>query len=302
MMLLAIFITFSLLSRRFTTVGNILQVLTNSSIRAVIVCGQTMVILGSGIDLSVGSLTALCGVATAILVAGNALNPVLIILTVLVIGALGGLVNGLLCIKGKLDPFIVTLSTMVIFRGLSLIMTGGKNIARFNVPWFLLIGQGKLFGIPVSILIVTVVGIVPTIVLTRKTIFGRGLYALGGNRKSTWLSGIRVDRIAIMTYVLTGVTVAIASIILVSMLASYTTQLGINLEIETILAAVIGGVSLLGGRGHVLGAICGVMFVSFLRNGLLILGISFYLETIIIGIVFIITIVLDRLVQQQLQK
>lgn len=298
---LALFIIFPLLSRRFLSVGNIFQVLMNATVQAVIVCGQAMVIIGGGIDLSVGSLMLLCAMFTAKLVVGNALHPILIILTVLAIGALGGLVNGVLSIKVKINPFIVTLSMMGIFKGLTLIITKGHNIAWVNAPWFTIIGQGKPFGIPISILIVITVGIIPSIILTRKTIFGRGLYALGGNHKVAWLSGIRVDRISIMTYVLTGVFVAVGALIMVSRIESYTPNLGVGLELETILAAVIGGVSLLGGRGNILGAILGVVFVSFLRNGLLIVGVNFYVETIIIGIVFIAVLALDRIVQQNFQ-
>jgi len=300
-MLLALFIIFTVLSRHFFTVDNIRQVLKNEAIVAIVVCGQTMVIIGGGIDLSVGSLLVLCGAVTARLVVGNSLNPVLIILTVLAIGALAGLVNGVLCTKGKINPFIVTLAMMGIIRGVALIVTEGRNIQSVNPPWFLRIGQGRLFSIPIPILI-AVVGIVLTIILIRMTTFGRGLYALGGNRKVAWLSGIRVNRIATITYVLCGMTAAVAGIIQISWLASYAPMIGLNFELETIIAAVIGGVSLLGGKGHIVGAILGVMFVGFIRNGLLLLGINFYLETIIIGIVFIAAVALDRFIQQQTQS
>jgi len=300
-LLLFLFIIFTVMSRRFFTVDNIRQVLKNESLIAIVVCGQTMVIIGGGIDLSVGSLLMLCSAVTARLVVGNSLNPILIILTVLAIGALAGLVNGVLCTKGKIKPFIVTLAMMGIIRGLALIVTGGRNIPSVNAPWFLRIGQGRLFSIPIPILI-AVVGIVLTIILIRMTTFGRGLYALGGNRKVAWLSGIRVSRIAIITYVLCGITAAVASIIQISWLASYAPTIGKNFELETILAAVIGGISLQGGKGHIVGAIFGVMFVGFIWNGLLMLGISFHLETIIIGIVFIAAVALDRFIQQQIQS
>ena len=298
---LAVFTIFTVLSRPFSTINNIRQVLVNDSPKTIIVCGQAMVILGGGIDLSVGSLMALCGAVTAKLVVENALNPVLIILTVLVIGALAGLVNGVSVVKGKINPFIVTLGTLSIFRGLALIVTGGRSIQSANAPWFLLIGQGVLFDVPVPILIV-LVGIVMTIVLTRKTTFGRGLYALGGNYKAARLSGIRVNRITIITYVLTGVSVAIAGIIQASMLASFSPILGQGVELETILGAVIGGISLLGGRGHIFGAVFGSIFISFVRNGLLLLRIHYYLEIIIIGTIFIAAVALDRFIQQQTQS
>jgi len=295
LLFLVTFIIFTVLSRNFATVNNIRQVLRGSSINCVVVCGEAIVIIGGGIDLSVGSLMGLCGSVAAILVSGNALNPTLIILTVLAIGALGGLVNGVLCTKG-IPPFIVTLSTLSIFRGLALIVSKSRGITGANSPWFLRIGQGTLFAIPIPVFIVVVVAVL-TIILTRKTTFGRSLYALGGNYEAAFLSGIRVNRITIITYVLTGITVAIAGIIQASRLASFSPMIGINSELEIILGAVIGGVSLLGGKGYIVGAILGSIFVSFVRNGLLLLGVHFYVETIIIGIVFIAAVVLDKYIQ-----
>ena len=286
---------------RFLTMLNFLNVLRRSSVNGIIAVGMTSIIISAGIDLSVGSMLALCGMVGAyFMMAIGGVNPQggsLVVGTIagLITGIVCGLLNGVLITKLKLQPFIVTLGTMSVFRGISYVMNDGQP---YNVPGYKYLGEGVVLGIPVSVLIFGVIIAIASFLL-RYTRLGRYTYAIGSNREAAFHAGVNVDRNLIYIYTFTGLLVGIAAMIATSRTVSAQPTAGIALELDIIAAVVIGGASLAGGRGTITGTIVGTLLISFLRNGCTLLGISTNVQLIVIGTIIIAAVAMDQLARSK---
>ncbi|AMA73932.1 MULTISPECIES: ABC transporter permease subunit [Aneurinibacillus] len=290
--LLIITVILAVLSPNFLTLDNILNVLRQVSINALIAFGMTFVILTGGIDLSVGAILALAGALTAGMMTAG-MDPLLSILIALLSGVLMGTANGLLIAKGKVAPFIATLSTMTIFRGLTLVYTEGRPITGFDSEMFTMLGAGYFFVIPVPVLWMLGCFAVLYFIL-KKTAFGRRIYAIGGNEEAAILSGIKADRVKIYIYALTGLLSALAGVILTSRLNSAQANAGMGYELDAIAAVVLGGTSLSGGRGWIFGTLIGAMIIGVLNNGLNLLEVSSFYQQVVKGAVILLAVLLDR--------
>nr|WP_170875184.1 ribose ABC transporter permease [Virgibacillus pantothenticus] len=291
--LLLITIVLGVMSDNFFTLNNIFNLLRQVSVNALIAFGMTFVILTAGIDLSVGSTLALGSALTAGLLASG-MDPFLAVCIGLLIGLILGAVNGLIIAKGKVAPFIATLATMTIFRGATLVYTDGKPITGLSDSFaFEMIGKGYVFGIPFPVIIMIVVFFSLFFVL-RSTVFGRQVYAIGGNEEASKLSGIRADRVKIGVYSLTGMLSVLAGIIITSRLDSAQPTAGAMYELDAIAAVVIGGTSLSGGRGRIFGTLIGALIIGVIDNGLNLLNVSSFYQQIVKGLVILLAVLLDR--------
>lgn len=291
--LLLIVIIISIMSPNFLTLNNLLNVLRQVSINALIAFGMTFVILTGGIDLSVGSILALTGAVTAGLMSGG-MDPLLAMFLGLLLGAVLGAINGVIIAKGKVAPFIATLATMTIYRGLTLVYTEGKPISGLgDSQAFQLLGKGYFFGIPVPVITMAITFGILYFIL-KKTTFGRRVYAVGGNEEASRLSGISVDRIKIYVYALTGMLAALAALILTSRLNSAQPTAGNMFELDAIAAVVLGGTSLTGGRGWIVGTLIGALIIGVLNNGLNLIGVSSFFQQVVKGAVILVAVLLDR--------
>lgn len=290
-----ILITFilSILSPNFLSITNILNVFRQVSINALIAFGMTFVILTGGIDLSVGSILALAGALTSGLLASG-MDPVVGVLLGLLIGGLLGTVNGIIISKGKVAPFIATLATMTIFRGLTLVYTDGRPITGFtDSQFFKLLGRGYFFGIPVPVILMIIIYVLLFFIL-KSTVFGRQVYAIGGNEEASILSGLKVNKIKIWVYSITGALSGLAGIILTSRLNSAQPTAGVSYELDAIAAVVLGGTSLSGGRGRIFGTLVGALIIGVLNNGLNLLNVSSFYQQVVKGGVILLAVLLDR--------
>lgn len=283
----------SILNPAFLEPLNILNLLRQISINTLIAFGMTFVILTGGIDLSVGAILALSSALTAGFIVSG-MDPILAIIVGCIIGAVLGMINGLLITKGKMAPFIATLATMTIFRGLTLVYTDGNPITGLGSNYaFQLFGRGYFLGIPVPAITMLLTFIVLWVLL-HKTPFGRRTYAIGGNEKAALISGIKVQRVKIMIYSLAGFMSALAGAILTSRLNSAQPTAGTSYELDAIAAVVLGGTSLSGGRGRIVGTLIGVLIIGVLNNGMNLLGVSSFYQSVVKGIVILIAVLLDR--------
>jgi len=281
----------------FLTAENFFNVLSRSSVNGIIAMGMTAIIISGGIDLSVGSMMALSGMVAGLIMTKD--GSVVPTGHLMWLGALAGLGTGLLCgllnggliTKLNLPPFIVTLGTMSAFRGISYVMNDGM---MFDVPTYTFLGQSTVAGIPVNILIFLAVVLIAFFLL-RYTPLGRYTYAIGSNRQAAYHAGVNVDRNLLTIYTLTGVFVGLAAMIATSRTVSAQPTAGLSLELDIIAAVVIGGASLSGGRGTVVGTIIGTLLISFLRNGLTLLGISTNIQLVVIGAIIIGAVALDQM-------
>jgi ribose transport system permease protein len=252
---------------------------------------MTFVILTGGIDLSVGSILALSGALSAGMVAGGT-DPILALLAGVAAGTLMGVANGLLVAKGRVAPFIATLATMTIYRGLTLVYTEGRPIT-FSDDTFSLLGKGYFLEIPVPV-IWMLLSFLILYYLLRNTTFGRHIYAVGGNEEASVLSGIRADRVKIRVYAISGLFASLAGIILTSRLSSAQPTAGVAYELDAIAAVVLGGTSLAGGRGWITGTLIGAMIIGVLDNGLNLLNVSSFYQQVVKGGVILLAVLLDR--------
>jgi len=291
--LVALTIFISIMNPNFIQTQNILNLLRQVSINALIAFGMTFVILTGGIDLSVGATLALASSLTAGLVMAGV--PVFIAIIIgCLIGAILGAVNGLLITLGKMAPFIATLATMTLYRGLTLVYTEGNPITGLADNFiFRMMGRGYIAGIPFPVVIVLVIFILLFVIL-HKTPFGRKTYAIGGNEKASLISGIKVNRMKVIIYSISGSLSALAGIILASRLNSAQPTAGGGFELDAIAAVVLGGTSLAGGKGRLVGTLIGVLIIGTLNNGLNLLGVSSFYQQVAKGIVIVIAVLLDR--------
>lgn len=292
MSLVIMVLVLGLLSPHFLTVDNLLAIGLQMSVVAIMAIGQMLVIISAGIDLSVGSLLALSGVSTTLLLAhGVPLVPAL--LAGLAVGMLSGLISGTLVAYGRIPAFIATLGMMGIARGASLLLTGGVPV--FGLPEsFAVFGGGRIAGIlPVPVVITLVLAAAVHIFLTYRPM-GRHLYAIGSNPTAARLSGIHLERTQVKIFALNGALTGLAGIIMASRLSTGQPTAGTGYELDVIAACVIGGASLSGGEGSILGAIIGALIMGVLRNGCNLLDISAFWQQIAIGSIIIIAVFSDQ--------
>ena len=291
--LLVLMVIVTILNPNFIAPINLLNLLRQVSVNALIAFGMTFVILTGGIDLSVGSTLALSGALVAGMIASG-LDPILAMIIGVVIGGVLGAVNGLLITKGKMAPFIATLATMTIYRGATLVYTDGNPITGIGDSFiFKFVGRGYLFNIPVPVILM-VMAFVLLYVLLHKMTFGRKTYAIGGNEKASYIAGIKIDKVKTLIYALSGMMASVAGIIITSRLNSAQPTAGQAYEMDAIAAVVLGGTSLSGGKGRIFGTLIGALIIGTLNNGLNLLGVSSFYQQIVKGIVIIIAVLLDR--------
>lgn len=291
--LVGLVVVFSIISTDFRSVNNILALLKQASVNGLIAFGMTGVILTGGIDLSVGSTLALTSMLCAAMIHGG-VPPVVAMLAVLVLGVLFGALSGTLITKGRLQPFIATLITMTVFRGLTMIFSGGMPISNLgNNPFLVGIGKGTLLLVPVPVWIMLVMFALFFFVLN-KTTFGRRVYATGSNEKAAKLAGVNVNKTKILVYIVSGVTATLAGLILLSRLGSAQPTIGTGYEMDAIAAVVLGGTSMSGGRGKIYGTLVGVIIIAVLNNGLNIMNVSSYYQDVVKGLVILLAVLSDR--------
>ncbi|QSO51027.1 ribose ABC transporter permease [Alicyclobacillus curvatus] len=289
--LVILVIILSLLSPQFFTFGNLRNVALQTSVNALLAVGMTFVILTAGIDLSVGSSLALTAALSAGLMVAH-VNPWVAALAALAAGAVAGFLNGVFVAYARLAPFIVTLGTMQLFRGLTEVYTNGNPI--FNLPSsFSHFGTGLLLAIPLPVWVTAVVFGVVWVVLN-KSVFGRRIYAIGGNETVAHLAGVPVKRYVVLVYVISGVLAALAGIVLTSRLGSAEPTAGTGYELDAITAVVLGGTSLFGGEGTILGTLIGALILGVIDNGLNLLNVNSFYQDAVKGLIILAAIMLDR--------
>lgn len=291
--LIILMVFVSILNPTFLQANNLMNLMRQLIINGFIALGMTFVILTGGIDLSVGSTLALTSAIFAGLLQ-NGMNTGLAILVAVGLGLILGLINGILITKGKLAPFIVTLATMTIFRGLTLVYTDGRPIAgpKDNFA-FKFLGKGQIFGIPFQVILFILAFLCLWIILN-KTSLGRKIYAVGGNEKASFISGINIDKVKIWVYVISSLMAVLSGLVLTSRLNSAQPTAGAAYEMDAIAAVVLGGTSMTGGSGSLTGTLIGILILGVLNNGLNLLGVSSFYQQIVKGIVILIAVLIDR--------
>lgn len=293
--LLVLFIFSSLASEAFLTPRNLLNVMRQVSINGIIAVGMTFVILTAGIDLSVGAMLAMVGCLCAGLIKFGGWGFFPVLLLGLGAGLLMGATNGLVITKGRIQPFIVTLATMTSIRGLAFLYSQGRPIVlgESTPPVLHFIGEGYFGPIPAPVVIFLAILILSSFIL-RNTTLGRYIYAIGGNEEAARLSGINVDFYKIVVYSLSGLFVAVASIIAIGRLGVGNADLGLGYELNAIAAVVIGGTSLMGGIGRVEGTFIGAVILGILNNILNLLGVGSFFQQILKGVIIIAAVLLSK--------
>ncbi|MER1986518.1 MAG: ABC transporter permease [Solibacillus sp.] len=295
--LVALVIFFSIASPNFMQWSNIIGILLSTAVIGILALGATFVIITGGIDLSVGTVMTLSAVMTGLIIVTADLPIILGVLGGIATGAFCGMLCGLAITKLQIPPFIATLAMMMIAKGLALVFSGAAPIYFTDHPTFAKIAMGNMIpgvNIPNAVIIFFVLGIIAAIILS-KTILGRFNFAIGSNEEATKLSGINVDRWKIAIYSLAGAFTGIAGVLMASRLNSAQPALGQGYELEAIAAVVIGGTSLSGGKGTIVGTIIGALIMSVLTNGLRVLSIPQEWQTVVVGIVIILAVFMDIL-------
>jgi ribose transport system permease protein len=282
--LIVVFVFLSFASPDFLTADNLFNIGSQTAVVAVIAVGMTLVIITAGIDLSVGSVAALAGVMGALLMSSFGLSMPLAVLGGTLVGAACGLTNGLLVSVAGLNPFIATLGMLSVARGVVYIATDAQSV--FGLPdSFRLLGQGVVAGgVPIPVIVIFAVAIAGYVVLTR-TRLGRYAYAMGSNLEAARLSGIPIRRYLTSVYVISGALAGFGGMIAASRVASGQPNYGIGLELDVIAAAVIGGASLFGGQGTVVGTLIGAFLIALIRNGAVLLNVNTFWQQVIIGVI-----------------
>jgi ribose transport system permease protein len=284
-----------IITGRFFTTPNLNAITLGISTSAIMVFGMTMALVSGGFDLSVGSVFALGGVVTATALRADLSIPVSILCGVSV-GLLGGLINGLLITKVQINPFITTLGMMGIARGVSLAITEGATLAGLPSEFYVY-GQGKTLDIPNLILIALFVILVGDFLMRRSAAF-RQIYYVGGNEEAARLSGINVDRVKIAVYTLSGMLAALAGVLSISRFTVADPGTGMGEELRIIAACIIGGCSLRGGKGTVIGGLFGLIFVGFINNGMILLRVPVYWQQLSMGVVLLVAVGFDTVSQR----
>jgi ribose transport system permease protein len=290
--LIIMVVVFSSMSHVFLTERNLVNILQQSSINGCIAIGMTLVIISGGIDLSVGPVAALAAVISASLLMAGFPVPV-VLLSALAVGLLCGMVNGSLIAYGGLQPFIVTLGTLSLFRALALIYTGGNPVLGLPNEFRHLFAS-EIFGLPVPVIVVAVLAVAATVLL-KKMPLGEYILAVGGNEEAARISGVPIERTKVITYMISGGLASLAALILIARLGAAEPILGNLWELEAIAAAAIGGASLMGGKGSIFGTILGAVVLGAMRNGLTLLNVQAFYQLLATGIIIILAMLVDRL-------
>ncbi|MCM3409589.1 ABC transporter permease [Metabacillus litoralis] len=290
--LLLVCTIFSILSPVFLQPLNLMNILNQVAINAILAIGVTYVILIGGIDLGLGSYVAITGCLAAMFAHPGTYPLIVPIILAILAGAMVGTVNGFFVTKAKLAPFIVTLGMMTIARGGALVLSEGRPISNLS-PEFNLIGGGAFLGIPIPVIILAIVFIVSYFIL-KKTTYGRYIYAIGGNEEAARASGINVKRIKLSVYIISGALAGLAGLIQASRITTGQPNVGVGYELDAIAAVVIGGTSLMGGVGTVVGTVIGALIIGVINNGLDLLNVSSYYQQIIKGLIIIGALLIDR--------
>lgn len=297
--LLVLCICMSFLSSKFLTSSNIINILRQSSQYGICAIGMVMVILLGGIDLSVGSVQALAGVASVVVL--NQTNSIFLAVgTGVLVGAVVGLTNSLIITKMNITPLICTLGTMSIISGIALVSTKAVSFQVTNKT-FMKLGMGRIGIIPIPVIILAVLIIIFHFIL-KHTVFGRYIYAIGGNKDAAALTGIPVDKIIIVTYVISGMLTGLSAVILSARLGSGQPTAGTGFEMSVIAAVIIGGVSLSGGKGSLSGAMIGVVTLYVLTNGMVLMDVSSFWQDIMRGMLIILAVYIDERRKTQADK
>lgn len=290
--LVVILLVFALLAPGFISERNLLNILQQSSLNACLALGMTLVIVSGGIDLSVGPTAALSAVISGSLLLAGVPVP-LAILAGLALGAVCGLINGVLVAVVGLQPFIVTLGTLSTYRALALIYTGGNPV--LGIPaGYRAIFNGTLFGIPSPILIVAVVAMVAWVIL-KKTPLGEYLLAVGGNEEAAYIAGVPIALTKIAAYVISGFLAALTAAILIGRLGAAEPILGNLWELDAIAASAIGGASLMGGKGSIIGTLLGAIILGAMRNGLTLMNVQAFYQLLATGLIILVAMIIDRM-------
>ena len=292
-----LWLVLSILSPYFFRMSNILLLLYQTATVMISGIGMTFVILTGGTDLSVGGIAALSGMYTGIALTRWGWESGFSILLGLCVGLIVGLVNGTLISRFKLQPMVCTLGTMSIARGLTLISTSGRSLFVIN-PTMYKIGNGEILGIPNCVVIALVIFVIGYTILTYTEI-GRYIYAVGGNESATRLSGVNTEKIKTLAYTISGLCASVVGIILVCTLGASEPTVGDGLELDSIAVTAIGGTSLMGGQGSLVGTIFGAILIGTIKNGLSILNIVSYYQKLLLGIVIIVAVLLENLKDKQ---
>jgi len=303
--LIALFVlclVLALMTDNFMTADNFWNVMRQISVNVCISVGMTLVILTAGIDLSVGSVLALCGAITAGLLKNGISIPSEnlfigftvfgVVITGLLSGGTLGFINGYFITKFKVPPFVVTLAMLTMARGFTMLWTKGHPITGLGDS-FGFLGTGWFLGIPMPVWISGII-VLGAVILTSKTRFGRYVYAIGGNENAARLSGIPITKIKIWVYALASMLAAVGGLLVTARLDSATPNAGISYELDAIAAVVIGGTSLSGGRGTIWGTVLGAMIIGVLNNGLVLLDVSPFWQQVIKGLVILLAVIIDR--------
>lgn len=295
-MLIVLLIGMSLTTPRFLSLANLTNVARQVSINAIIAAGMTFVIITAGIDLSVGSLVAVTACMAMVIIDRTGWNFAGVGMGI-VMGAIGGAANGAVVAWARIPPFIATLAGLTVYRGLALILTGGVPIVKFQGS-FRFLGQGDIGGIPFPIILMVAVMMLMHIVLTR-TAFGAYVYAVGGNEESSRLSGIKVGWIKFWVYVLCGFLTGIAGMVLMGRLSSAQPAVGEGFELDAIAAVVLGGTSLMGGRGSVWNTLIGALVIGVVNNGMNLMGVHTHYQLVAKGIIIVLAVLLDSYLKKR---
>ena len=295
--LLLMVVTLSIISPVFLTKANILNVLRQVSTNALLALGMTLVIILGGIDLSVGAVVALSGALTVGAMSTHGMGPVPAIAIGLIVGLLFGMANGAIIAFTKMPPFIVTMATMNIARGIAYVYTGGRPI-RTRDAGFIDLGIGYLQGIPLPVIYTAAFIIVVSLVLNR-SVFGSHIYAVGGNREAARFSGINISRVEILVYSICGFISAFAGVVLAARMTSGQPTVGIGFELDAIAACVLGGVSMSGGLGRIGGSMIGALVIGIINNGLNLMNVNSFWQLIVKGLVILVAVYVDMLKKQK---
>jgi len=300
--LVVLCIALTIMTDKFFTTDNGLNVLRQIAVNICIATGMTLIVLTAGIDLSVGSVLALCGAVTAGLLKSGIEIPsgdIFIGFTVLgallggiMLGSLLGWFNGFTVTKFNVPPFVATLAMLTIARGFTMLYTKGHPISNLGKS-FAFIGSGLFVGIPVPVWVAIIV-VLLAVFVTQKTKMGRYIYAIGGNEQAAKLSGININKIKIMVYAMAGALAALGGIIVTARLDSAQPNAGISYELDAIAAVVIGGTSLSGGKGSVWGTVMGAIIIGVLNNGLVLLNVSPFWQQVVKGAVILLAVIIDK--------
>ncbi|MGB3690155.1 MAG: ABC transporter permease [Jannaschia helgolandensis] len=299
--LIILLIGFSLASPNFMQTSNMIAILQATSVNGVLAVAVTLVIITGGIDLSIGTMMTFCAVITGVVLTYAGLPLLLGVIAAIATGAGCGLASGTFVAKMKIPPFIATLGMMLILKGLSLVISGTRPIYFNDTPGFSEISRGSLIGkvlpllpIPNGVLILFIVAGLAAYILGR-TVLGRYCYALGSNEEAVRLSGVNTDRWKIAIYAMSGSIVGVAGLLIASRLNSAQPALGLGYELEAIAAVVIGGTSLSGGRGTILGSLIGALIMAVLTNGLRVLSVAQEWQTVVTGAIIILAVYADMM-------